>query len=202
MRFSPNQFGRWLFRTTCSDGSNRGLHNQQGEFVCTAGTGLSRFNQHGLVRVARDHRHFEHTDGTLFVWLADTVWDGARLAQERDWEFYANTRMAQQFTAAQWSVAPGPDAIHRTAYSGREHIVIHPDFFQRLDAKVEILSRAGILSVIAPFYEEAPPNHALTRLPADQAVLLLRYVTARWGADPVAWLLCPGADHSAISPGD
>lgn len=73
VRFSPNQPGRWTFKTTCSDAANRGLHNQTGEFLCTAATGQSRFHQHGPVRVARDHRHLEHGDGTPFFWLADTA---------------------------------------------------------------------------------------------------------------------------------
>ena len=202
VRFSPNQPGHWHFRTTCSDAANRGLHSQQGEFVCTAATGLTRFNQHGPVRVARDHRHFEHADGAPFFWLADTVWDGPRLADSRDWDFYASTRSSQKFTVAQWTVAPGRDARQLAAFSGRDHIAVNPDFFQRLDAKVETLSRAGILSAIAPLYEPAPHDHTLAQLPGDQAALLLRYVTARWGADPVAWLVCPDADNPASTAGD
>ena len=201
-RFSPNMLGRWQFRTTCSDTANRGLHNQAGEFVCTAATGLTLFNQHGPVRVARDHRHFEHSDGTPFFWLADMVWDGARVADPADWEFYASTRSSQKFTVAEWSVAPGPDAKHRTAFSGHDHITVNPAFFQSLDAKVETLSRAGILNVIAPLHESASPGHTLAQLPADQAALLVRYVAARWGADPVALLLCPDAGHSATTSGD
>src|SRR6266850_1228702 len=202
VRFSPDQIGRWHFRTACSDASNRGLNNQEGEFVCTPATGLTRFNQHGPVRVARDHRHFEHADGTPFFWLADTVWDGARLADPRDWEFYASARSAQEFTVAQWSVAPGPDAKKRAAFSGHDHITVNPDFFRRLDAKVETLSRAGILGAIAPLYDPGSNSHWLAQLPADQAALLFRYVTARWGADPVAWLVCPDAGNPAIPAGD
>ena len=89
VRFAPDQPGRWTFKTTCSDAANDGLHNQTGEFLCTAATGPTRFHKHGPVRVARDHRHLEHADGTPFFWLADTVWDGARAAEPKDWEFYA-----------------------------------------------------------------------------------------------------------------
>ena len=81
VRFSPDLPGRWKFRTVCSDGANEGLFNQSGEFICSAATGLTRFEKHGQVRVARDHRHLEHADGTPFFWLADTVWNGARRAE-------------------------------------------------------------------------------------------------------------------------
>jgi hypothetical protein len=202
VRFSPNQLGLWRFTTACSDAANRGLHDRRGEFVCTAATGLTRFTQHGPVRVARDRRHFEHEDGTPFFWLADTVWDGPRLAGVGDWDFYASTRASQTFTVAQWSVAPGPDAGRRTAFSGRGRIAINPGFFQRLDAKVESLSRAGILGAIAPLCETASQSNGLANLPADQAALFFRYVTARWGGDPVAWLVCPDGDNPAISASD
>ena len=41
VRFSPDQPGRWKFRTPCSDKTNDGLHNEFGEFICTAATGLN-----------------------------------------------------------------------------------------------------------------------------------------------------------------
>ena len=43
VRFSPDQPGRWKFRTTCSDTANVGLHNETGEFLCTAATGPNPF---------------------------------------------------------------------------------------------------------------------------------------------------------------
>lgn len=187
VRFSPNQPGRWSFTTICSDASNRGLHQQSGEFVCTAITGQSRFNQHGPVRVARERRHLEHADGTPFFWLADTVWDGARLSTPKDWQIYAQTRASQKFTAAQWSVAPGEDVKTQPAFTGREHVAVNPEFFKRLDAKIDTLNRAGLLSVITPLWEINLP--AAEALPEDQVALLLRYMLARWDADDVAWLI-------------
>ena len=118
VRFSPDQPGRWKFRTTCSDKTNDGLHNEFGEFICTAATGQTRFAKHGQVRVARDQRHLEHADGTPFFWLADTVWNGARVAGLKDWEFYAGIRASQRFTVAQWAAAPGDDLKNESAYSG------------------------------------------------------------------------------------
>ena len=146
VRFSPDQPGRWTFRTTCSDGSNTGLHNKTGELVCTAATGKSRFNRHGPVRIARDHRHFEHADGTAFFWVADTVWNGARISDSKSWEFYTGTRMAQKFTVAAWAVAPGSDSKKDSAFRGPPNrIMINPDFFKRLDGKVELLEPLDLI---------------------------------------------------------
>jgi hypothetical protein len=189
VRFSPNLPGRWSFKTACSDTDNKGLHERVGEFICTAPTGSNRFNQHGPVRVAPDHRHFEHADGTPFFWIADTVWNGARVSEIKDWELYARIRESQKFTVAQWAIAPGEDSKREAAYSGLpDNLKINPAFFQRLDGKIETLRRSGILSAIMPLSEEAETGRGAP-LPEEQAVLFTRYLTARWGADPVAWLV-------------
>lgn len=202
VRFSPDQPGRWVFKTTCSDSANAGLHNKTGEFLCTAPVVRNRFDEHGPVRVARDHRHLEHADGTPFFWLADTVWNGARVAQLGDWDFYALTRAQQTFTVAQWAVAPGEDAREQSAWTGSlERIAINPGFFKRLDAKLDTLRRDGILSAIAPLLELSSSTNAVAALPEDQAELLVRYVVARWGAEPVAWLLAFESDTSANNLG-
>jgi hypothetical protein len=202
VRFSPDQPGEWKFKTACSDTNNLGLHNLSGAFICTAATGPTRFHKHGQVRVARDQRHLEHADGTPFFWLADTVWNGARASETKDWDFYAQTRAYQRFTVAQWAVAPGDDVKKQPAYTGLpERIAINPDFFKRLDAKLDVLSQAGILSAIVPLLELQSQKSAATPLSDDQAELLVRYVVARWGADPVAWLVVFESDASGKNVG-
>jgi hypothetical protein len=194
VRFSPDQPGRWTFRTACSDPADLGLDKQEGSFLCSSALGQSRFREHGPIRIARDHRHFEHADGTPFFWLADGVWSGARLSEPTDWERYAEIRASQSFTVAEWSVVPGADNKRQAALTGfPEQIGINPDFYRRLDAKLEILSRQGILCAIAPLSELETDSNLLA-LPDDQVVLLLRYAVARWGSEPVAWVLAFDGD--------
>jgi len=195
VRFSPDQPGRWNFTTACSDTGNKGLNNQSGEFLCTAATGQSRFNQHGPIRVARDHRHFEHADSTPFFWLADTVWTGTRVSERKDLESFAHTRASQKFNVAQWATAPGADLKNQSAFIGLDHIAINPEYFKRLDAKLETLSREGIVNAIAPLSDPDGKRDSLLALPDDQAALLVRYAVARWGADPVAWLVTLSGDN-------
>jgi hypothetical protein len=188
VRFSPYQAGHWTFKSACSDTANKGLHDQSGEFVCSAPTGPTPLNQHGRVRVALDRRHLEYADFTALFWLADTAWSGARVSEPKEWQLYARTRAAQGYTAVHWTAAPGADAKKGMAFTGQERITINPQFFQRLDAKLDTLTRAGLVSAITPLWEMASDQQAL---PEDQALLLIRYIVARWDADPVMWTLAP-----------
>ncbi|HEV2393066.1 MAG TPA: DUF4038 domain-containing protein [Verrucomicrobiae bacterium] len=187
VRFNPDQPGRWTYNTSCSDSANRGLNGQQGEFLCTTIVGEGRFQQHGPVRVARDRRHFEHADGTPFFWLGDTALSGARLSTPPDWELYAAVRQSQGYSVTQCAAAPGDDQKGESALTGfPDRIGVNPEFFKRLDAKLETLRRADLLSAIVPLWET---DTSKAQLKQDQAVLVLRYMVARWGTDPIAWLL-------------
>jgi hypothetical protein len=190
VRFTPDEVGRWSFQTTCSDPLNLGLHNQKGGLVCTAAIKGTTFYEHGPVRIAPDHRHFAYADGTPFFWLADTTWEGICTANAKDFADYAAIRISQKFSVIQWSLRPEDPEHKLSAWSGTDRITIHPEFFQRLEARLDTLSRAGLLSAIAPLIElNTGGGKAANRLSDDQAALLLRYMVARWNADPVAWLL-------------
>ena len=196
VRFAPDQPGRWTFKSTCSHTANAGLNNQRGEFLCTSTIGQSRFRRHGPVKVAQDRHHLEHADGTPFFWLSDDVSNGARLADAKSWGTYAVIRSSQNFTVAEWAVAPGGDGENESALTGfPERIGINPDFFKRLDAKIDILATAGILSAISPLAQSDPSSEAVA-LPDEQVTLLTRYIVARWGAEPVAWLFTPASSDT------
>jgi hypothetical protein len=124
--------------------------------------------------------------------LGDSAGDAARRADLNDWQLYASVRAQQRFTAAHWIVAPGRDAKGETAFTTTNGLAINVNFFQRLDAKVDALNRAGLLSAIVPLQEFGPVDNVL---PEDQAVLFLRYVVARWGANDVAWVLAFEGDN-------
>jgi len=195
VRFSPDMPGKWKFKTTCSDAANQGLQDVTGEFLCTVATGPSVFNHHGPMHVARDHRHLEYADHRPFFWLADTAWDGARWSSLKEWERYAQLRSSEKFTAVQWIAAPGTNSEGRSAFTGGAHLKPDLEFFRKKDAKVDELNNAGLLDAIVPLSELAlNTTNRLETLPESQAVLLLRYLVARWGANDVAWLLaCDGA---------
>lgn len=198
VRFSPGQAGSWSFTTICSDAANAGLHHQSGRFTCTAAAGTTRFAQHGPVRVSDDGSYLQHADGTPFFFLADTAWNGALLSTDEDWAFYLKERARQKFSAVQWvatqwRAAPDGDLNKRPAYTGRESISINPEFFQRLDGKADAVNQAGLLNVPVLLWAFGQGQHPEVNpgvsLPEDQAILLARYMVARWQADAVLWIL-------------
>lgn len=194
VRFVPSFPGRWRYYTMCSDTANAGLHGQAGEFLCSAATGNSRFGEHGPIQVARDQEHFEHADRTPFLWLGDAAWDAAIRSDPAGWEQYVQRRAAQKFNVVQWRLGPaGADPVPG-AFTGWECITLNLEFFRKLDGKVDALARAGLLNAIAPLWEIGPG--AEQALPEDQAIALLRYVVARWGAHPVAWILAFESDST------
>jgi len=76
VRFSAAKTGKYTFRTVANDPSNPDLHDQRGEIVVSEYTKDNAVLKHGPLRVAPDHLHFEHEDGTPFFWLGDTWWMG------------------------------------------------------------------------------------------------------------------------------
>jgi len=204
IRFAPDQLGTWTWMTTSSDTQNGGLHGRSGTFECIAPAGTGRFAGHGPIRVSGDGRFFVHDDGTPFFFLADTAWNGALLSTRDDWDTYVRTRADQgfsavQFVTTQWRAAPDGDLNGERAYTGTDKIVINPAFFQRLDEKVAALNRAGLLAVPVMLWAinggANPQVNPGVSLPEDQAVLLARYMVARWGAHQVAWILGGDADY-------
>lgn len=203
-RFQPTQTGAWKYEATCSDAANQGLHQQRGEFTVTAAKGDHRFAQHGPVRVSDDGRYFQHDDGTPFFWMGDTAWNGPLLSSAADWELYLKERTRQKFSGVQWvatqfRAAPDGDANKQPAYTGTDKIAINTAFFQRLDAKVDAMTKAGLLS--APVLLWAingggnPKINPGVSLPEDQAILLARYMVARWSGTPSFYLLGGDADY-------
>jgi hypothetical protein len=79
-RYSSPQPGEHSFRTVCSDTADKGLHDVAGKVEIRPYRGDNLLYRHGSVRIAADHRHFEHLDGTPFFWLGDT---GARISNRK-----------------------------------------------------------------------------------------------------------------------
>jgi hypothetical protein len=194
VRFKPGFPGRWKYFTMCSDTANSGLHGQSGEFLCTAAEGDSRLAAHGPVSVARDQQHLEHADRTPFFWLGDAAWAAALKATPGDWKDYLQQRAKQKFNTVQWRVLAPEDTGKSKLFTGTERIAVNPEAFRQLDAKVVAANQVGLLNAIAPLWEIGPESAA--PLPEDQAIILFRYMVARWGADDVAWIVAFECDSS------
>jgi hypothetical protein len=204
VRFSPNEVGKWIFTTVCSDKSNSGLDSQNGSFICTAATGKNRFTQHGPVRVSNDGYFLMHEDGLPFFWLGDTAWNGPMLSSPEDWFYYLDNRVRQRFSGVQWvatqfRAAPEGNRLHQLAFTGRQLIQVNPTFFQEMDQKVDAVNNAGLLNAPVLLWAigggSNPQVNPGFGLPEDQAILLARYMIARWGANDVMWILGGDGDY-------
>jgi hypothetical protein len=192
-RFMPSAEGAWQYEAQWETSAG-GQPAASGSFVCVrAESTKNPLLQHGPVRVSGDGRHFEHADATPFFWLVDTVWNGALLSDDAGWQNYLDDRVAKKFTGAQFVMTQWrtcyENAEGQVAYSGFENIEIHPEFFQRLDRRVNEVNAKGLLAVPVVLWGLGEPHYTPGKLPVDQAIRLARYIVARYQAHHVVWFL-------------
>lgn len=206
VRFSPSESGVWTYATACSDVTDAGLHGQTGSFTVSPYSGDNPVYRHGQIEVAPAGRHLQHADGTPFFFLADTCWNGPHLSTPDEWDVYLVDRAAKRFNAVLFT-APhfrglAENADGRTAFTGRERIAIDPAFFQRLDGSVDAINARGLLAVPLLLHggKDTERNTGYY-LPEDQAILLTRYMIARYNGHHVLWDLVAEAEfHGGGAP--
>lgn len=200
-RFMPDQPGTWRYRTR-TEPQVAGLNGQQGSFEVREERSeeTNRFLKHGAVEVSENGRYLEHADGTSFFFVGDTAWNGALKSTTEDWGKYLHDRSAKGFTAiqfvtTQWRAAH-QDQQGQTAYEGYDEITIHPEFFQRLDERVDAINEAGLLAAPVMLWALGEEHEVPGKLPEDQAIRLARYIKARYGAHHVIWFLAGDENFS------
>ncbi|MCS6953698.1 MAG: DUF4038 domain-containing protein [Bryobacteraceae bacterium] len=201
VRFSPETPGEWMWRSRSSNPSDAGLEGRTGRFRVTAYRGPNELYRRGAPRLSANRRYFVHADGTPWFFLSDTAWNGALLSTREEWERYLAHRVSKRFTAVQFVLtqwrAGRADELGQVAFTGTDRIQIHPRFFQRMDAKFEAINRHGLVAVPVLLWalsskdKESPGAW----LPTDQAILLARYMVARYGAFHVIWFLGGDGDY-------
>jgi hypothetical protein len=198
VRFSPDEEGQWHYTLLLQDHRGAPIATAAGSFTCAPPLHDTVFDRHGPLRPANHKRHLVHADGTPFFWLADTAWNGPLRSTSAEWEDYLATRTRQRFSAVQWvathwRAAPDGDREGNLTFRGEDQIEINPAFFQRLDHYITTTAAAGLLNVPVMLWAigagENPKIDPGFGLPEDQAILLARYMVARWGAYPVVWIL-------------
>src|SRR5579859_7013907 len=158
IRYSPAVPGRYTYRTVCSDASNADLHNRRGSLEVSPYTGDNPLRKHGSIRVASDHLHFEHEDGTPFFWLGDTWWMGLchRLRWPEDFQSLATDRVNKGFTVVQIVAGLYPDmpafdprGANEAGYPWeKDYSRINPHYFDMADARIQDLAERGIAPCI------------------------------------------------------
>jgi len=194
IRFAPPSGGVYSYRTECSDSSDSSLHGHSGRLIVRPFEGNAPLYQHGFLRVARDKRHFEHSDGTPFFWLGDTWWMG--LCSRLDWPdgFQSLTadRIRKGFSVVQIVAGLYPDMPpfdERGANEAgfpweRDYARINPAYFDMADLRIQYLVDRGIVPCIVGCW-----GYFLPLMGIDKMKQHWRYLIARWGAYPAFWCL-------------
>ncbi len=197
VRFMPDEPGTWTYITECSDQENAGLHQVRGSFECTDNSSEHEIYTHGAIKRPPGSYHLTYSDGTPFFYTACTAWNGALKSTEEEWDTYLQNRVDKgfntiQFVTTQWRGGES-NRFGQKAFEGCGRIRLNVEFFQHLDTKVDRVNEYGLVAApvllwALPFGEgmELSPGYYL---PEREAILLARYMVARYGGNHVIWIL-------------
>ncbi|MCK5135908.1 MAG: DUF4038 domain-containing protein [Bacteroidales bacterium] len=197
IRFMPDETGEWSYFTHCSDTTNGGLHSRSGSFECTLNSSQHRIYAKGRITRESGNYHLNYEDGTPFFWVGCTAWNGGLKSTPEEWNHYLEQRSENgynviQLVATQWR---GCDQNSQgdVAFTGSGRISINPRFFQHFDDKMDRVNEYGhvaglVLLWALPFGRgrDLSPGYYL---PDQEAILLARYMVARYGGHHVVWIL-------------
>lgn len=196
-RFMPEETGTWNFITKSSDPKNAGLNDQKGTFSCIPNTGKHDIYIHGPVINPKGTYHLAHADGTPFFYMACTAWNGALKSTVEEWEHYLGQRVKNHYNAiqlvtTQWRGCD-KNSEGEVAFEGSGRIRINPDFFRLMDQRIDRVNEYGLVAMPVVLWalqngngRELSPGYYL---PDDQAIILAKYIVARYGANHVIWAL-------------
>ena len=194
VRFSATKTGKHTFRTVSNDPSNSDLHDQKGEIIVSEYAGDNPLLKHGPVRIAVDHHHFEHEDGTPFFWLGDTWWMALchRLSWPDDFRTLVSDRVSKGFTVIQIIAGLYPDmpafdprGANEAGYPWEaDYTRINPKYFDAADLRIQELVNRGLAPCIVGCW-----GYFLGFMGMAKIKQHWRNIVARWGAYPAIWCL-------------
>ncbi len=194
LRFAPPTPGKYTYQTVASDQANRDLYGLSGVLDVSPYQGDSALYRHGTIRVASDRRHFEHSDGTPFLWLADTWWMGLtkRLSWPDDFQMLTADRVRKGFNVVQVVAGLYPDmppfdprGANESGFPwDQEYARVNPAYFDMADLRIRYLADQGIVPCIVGAWGYYLPLMGLAKMKQHW-----RYLVARWSSLPVIWCL-------------
>lgn len=201
VRFAPPLQGDYKFHVKCTDAANADLNGHEQALSVTAYTADNPLLKHGFLRVSENNRHFEHADGTPFLWLGDTWWKG--LCKRMTWDGFQELtadRKAKGFNAVQIVCGPYPDETMMEAsweneggkpYEKIDFSVMNPKYFDFADRRIKQLVDAGIVPVIVGGWgrPQGGGKSTLMQVGLDGFKRHWRNLIARYGAYPTVWIV-------------
>ena len=209
VRYASPLVGVHRWRSLSNVADDAGLHGLAGSVEVTGSTLANPLFRHGPLRVAENRRHFEHADGTPFLWLGDTWWKC--LCKRMTWEGFQELtadRKAKGFNVVQIVCGPYPDEEMMEArweneggkpYEKKDFTVMNPAYFDHADRRLLHLMEQGIVPVIVGGWgrPQGGGQPTIVQVGLDGYKRHWRHLVARYGAYPVAWILGGEAsDHN------
>lgn len=194
VRFAPPAPGNYKFHAESTDKSNPDLNGHEGILKVAAYSGTNPLLVHGPLKVSANRHYFEYADGTPFLWLGDTWWDGLCLRISLDeFETLAADRQAKGFNVVQIVAGLNPDEPPFDERSKNEggmpwepnYARINSAYFDAADRRIKALVDDGLTPAIVGSWGYYLPWMGIEKLKKHW-----RNLIARYGAYPVVWIMC------------
>ncbi|WP_235941471.1 DUF5060 domain-containing protein [Paenibacillus puerhi] len=196
IRFMPDCPGVWRYVTSsnCSE-----LDGHAGAFVCTE----AQEGNHGPVRV-KERYLFAYEDGTRYMPFGTTCYHWTHGGDERLEEQTLESLAASPFNKIRMCLLPTQDMKPplQLVFTGEypeelDRTRFNPDFFRRLERRLEDLLRLGIEADLVLFHPYDKGFWGVDNMDAESDASYIRYCIARLGAyRHVWWSLCNEYDFN------
>jgi len=200
-RFAPPEAGEYRYQFVASDTANPDFAPTARKFAAMPAAGDNPLLRRGFLRVSADARHFEHADGTPFLWLGDTWWKGlCKRIDLADFETLCADRAAKGFNVVQIVCGPYPDENMLEPrweneagmpYTTLDFTAVNPAYFDAADARMAKLVAHGIVPAIVGGWgrPQAGGQSTINQVGLDGFRRHWRHLIARYGAMPVVWIV-------------
>lgn len=190
LRFAAPFSGTWMYETSSAD---KKLNRKNGQLIVTKWSEdemRSNSARRGFITVnntePRAGRYFMYTDGTPFLWIADTWWDWTnRKIKFETFKKLADTRAEQGYNIGQLFFAGNG--------WGRESSLLdtsfnHPDItqIQNVEKMIAYANSKGITVWIHAWWSREGINNSIGE---EKMIRWWRYVVQRLHAYNVIWVL-------------
>jgi len=201
VRFAPPEAGEYRYRFVSNDTANADFAAPARTFVATPAAGDNPLLRRGFLRVSADARHFEHADGTPFLWLGDTWWKGlCKRIDLAGFDTLCTDRAAKGFNVVQIVCGPYPDENMLEPrweneagmpYTTLDFTAVNPAYFDAADARIAKLVAHGIVPAIVGGWgrPQSGGQSTINQVGLDGFKRHWRHLIARYGAMPVVWIL-------------
>ncbi len=192
IRYASKSIGKYSWTLQCSNKNDGSLNEKKGFIEVLPYRGNSINYRSGPLQISKDHRHFEYSNGTPFLWLGDTWWKGlsSRITYE-EFKILAADRKAKGFNVVQIVAGPYPDEPAfdpRWANEGGmpyhdNYEKINPAYFDYADRRIQYLVNQGFVPAIVGGWGWHMDSVGVKNFNKHW-----RYLVALYAAYPVVWI--------------